>query len=238
MRVVRALHGWRVARLGLARTPGVYGFDCARACVGGDELAGKRASVLHNWMGLIDMYTMSRALKDLTQAEFDWEPHPGAWGVRRRDTCTTPNPGGDARSVWVVDQDWGVQTAAFGMLNPEGEMNEPMTTIGWLLNHFGAAPGLTAALDFVGDPTVPTDDVYRRMWGYTIIPTVDEAVARFREGWAALANALRGTTDEMLERGCEGHPWKRGDRAVSAMLNEVSHHGTQICMLRDMYAHL
>src|SRR5437660_10187907 len=149
-----------------------------RMC-GGDELAGKRASVLHNWMGLIDMYTMSRALKDLTQAEFDWEPHPGAWGVRRRDACTTPNPSGDATSAWVADQDWGVQTAAFGLLNPDGKMNEPMTTIGWLLNHFGAAPALTSQLDFVGGPTVPTGDVYRRMWAYTIIATVDEAVARF-----------------------------------------------------------
>jgi hypothetical protein len=201
-------------------------------------MACKRASVLHNWMGLIDIYTLSRALKDLTQAEFEWEPHLGAWGVHRRDACTTPNASGDKNGEWVVDQDWGVQTAAFGMSNPQGEMNEPMTTIGWLLNHFGAAPGHTAQLDFVGGATVPTADVYRRMWGYTIIPTVDDAVDRFRDGWAALANALQNTTDEMLEHDCDGHPWKRGDRAVSALLNEVSHHGTQICMLRDMYAHL
>ena len=200
-------------------------------------MAGKRASMLHNWMGLIDMYTLSRALTNLTQAEFDWEPHPGAWGIRHRDACTTPNASGDPESEWVADQDWEVQTAAFGAINPEGAMDEPMTTIGWLLNHFGAAPGLTTQLDFLGGPETPTDDLYRRMWAYTIIPTVDEAVDRFRLGWAALSGALRDTTDEMLERDCEGHPWKRGDRAVSAMLNEVSHHGTQICMLRDLYGH-
>jgi hypothetical protein len=200
-------------------------------------MAGKRASVLHNWMGLIDMYTLSRALKDLSQAEFDWEPHPGAWGIRRREDCSTPNPSGDEAGGWVADQDWAIQTAAAGIMNPDGEMNEPMTTIGWLLNHFGAAPGLTAELDFLGGDVLPTEDVYRRMWAYTIIPTADEAVARFQEGWTALSAALRDTTDEMLERDCEGHPWKRGDRAVSAMLNEVSHHGTQICMLRDMYSH-
>lgn len=33
-----------------------------------------------------------------------------------------------------------------------------------------------------------------------------------------------------------GHPWRRGDHALAAMLNEVSHHGTQICMVRDIYA--
>jgi hypothetical protein len=145
---------------------------------------------------------------------------------------------GEPGGGWVSDQDWEVQTSAFGWANPEGDLAaEAMTTIGWLLNHFGAAPGLTAQLDFVGGPTVPTVDVYRRMWGYAIIPSVDEAVARFSEGWSALASALRETTDEMLERDCDGHPWKRGDRAVSAMLNEVSHHGTQICVLRDVLAY-
>jgi hypothetical protein len=193
--------------------------------------------MLRSWMGLIDTYTLSRALKDLTQSEFDWEPHPGAWGIRLRDACGTPNASGDPEGSWVADQDWAVQTAAFGMMNPEGEMNEPMTTIGWLLNHFGAAPAMTAQLDFLGGPSEPTGELYRRMWAFTIIPIVDEAVARFREGWAALGAALGDATDDMLERECDGHPWKRGDRAVSALLNEVSHHGTQICMLRDLYGH-
>ncbi len=119
----------------------------------------------------------------------------------------------------------------------DGPALEPMTTIGWLLNHFGAAPGLVAELTIVGGSTTPTPNAYQRMWAHTIIPTVDEAVVRFRDGWSALDRALRKTTDKMLERTYEGHPWKRGDLAVSAMLNEVSHHGTQICTLRDLYAH-
>lgn len=195
-------------------------------------MAGKRASVLRNWMGLIDLYTLTRALEGLTQEEFDWEPHPGAWGVRRRDACTTANPSGAPGSEWVVDADWDLEAAA-----DRGEAVEPMTTIGWLLNHFGAAPGLTAELDFVGGPTVPSLDAYDRMWAHDVVPTVADAVTRFREGWVTLGDALGHTSDEMLEAVCEGHPWKRGDRAVSAMLNEVSHHGTQICMLRDLFAH-
>ena len=195
-------------------------------------MAGKRASVLRNWMGVIDLYTLGRALDGLTQEEFDWEPHPGAWGVRRREACTTPNPSGAADGPWVLDEDWALAEAA-----DRGEAVQPMTTIGWLLNHFGAAPAITAELDFVGGPTVPTDEVYHRMWGHTVLPDVDDAVARFRDGWATLAGTLRDVTDEMLERDAPGHPWKRGDRAVSAMLNEVSHHGTQICVLRDLFAH-
>jgi hypothetical protein len=189
----------------------------------------KRADVLTSWMMLIDRYTLHRALTDLTQDEFDWEPHPGAWGVRRREECTTPNPHGAPGSQWVADNDGAIVEAAF-----HGRATEPMTTIGWLLNHFGAAPGLVAELEIVGGPTVPTPDAYQRMWSYTIIPTVEDAVTRFRDGWAALDRALRDTSDEMLERDYEGHPWTRGGLAVSAMLNEVSHHATQICTLRDL----
>jgi hypothetical protein len=197
--------------------------------------ASKRADVFRDWMSLIERFTLNRAFYRLTQDEFDWEPHPGAWGVRRRDTCGTPNPSGDPSDDWVCDQDWNVQMSSWP-LNPSGEPSEPMSTIGWLLNHFGAAPGLTAQLDFVGGRVTPTKDVYRRMWGYTVIPTVDEAVARFQDGWAALGTALNDVTDEMLERDASGHPHGRGDRAVAALLNEVSHHGTQICVLRDVYA--
>lgn len=193
---------------------------------------GPRADVLLNTMLVIDMFTLRRALTGLTQEEFDWEPHPGAWGIRRRAECTTPNPTGSEGSEWVSDSDWSIAEAA-----DRGEAVEPMTTIGWLLNHFGAAPGLVAESEIVGGPTVPTPEIYEQMWGRTIIPTVDDAVERFTDGWSALDRALRGSTDVALEREYQGHPWKRGDLAITAMLNEVSHHGTQICMLRDLYAH-
>ena len=195
-------------------------------------MTGKRAHVMRTWMSLIDGYTLGRAFQGLTQEEFEWEPHPGAWGIRRRDECRTPNASGAADGEWVSDLDWELGAAA-----DRGEAVEPMTTIGWLLNHFGAAPRLFAELTIVGGPTVPTGEVYAAMWGHTIIPTADAAVARFKDGWSALGRALGTTTDEMLEATYEGHPWQQGDVALAAMLNEVSHHGTQICMLRDLYAH-
>jgi hypothetical protein len=200
--------------------------------LGVGPMTEKRAEALLTWMSLVDMYTLTRAFDGLTQEEFDWEPHEGAWGVRRRDACPTADPHGADGSEWVVDNDTAIVEAAF-----HGKTIEPMTTIGWLLNHFGAAPGLAADLEIVGGPTVPTFHIYARAWAHTIIPTADEAVSRFREGWSALAAGLRTTTDEMLERDYEGHPWKRGDRAISALVNEISHHGTQICVLRDLYAH-
>lgn len=183
-------------------------------------------------MLVIEMYTLNRALTGLTQEEFDWEPHPGAWGIRLREECTTPNATGTEGGEWVADNDWAIAEAA-----DRGDAIEPMTTIGWLLNHFGAAPGIVAESEIVGGSTVPTPEVYERMWGRTIKPMAADAVTRFKDGWSALDRALRTSSDETLERNYEGHPWKRGDLAITAMLNEVSHHGTQICVLRDLFSH-
>ena len=74
------------------------------------------------------------------------------------------------------------------------------------------------------------------MWSYTIFPDVDDAVAALRSGWSALAGALRETTDEMLEREYKGFGGASpGAAFVMSLLNEVSHHGTQICVLRDLF---
>jgi hypothetical protein len=138
-----------------------------------------RADLFLYSMKLTDRFTLTRALKDLTQEEFDWEPHPGAWGIRRREECATANPTGIEGSEWVSDHDYEIGAAA-----SRGETVEPMTTIGWLLNHFGAAPGLFAELEILGGTTVPTLQAYEQMWGRVIIPTVDEAVTRFTDGWS------------------------------------------------------
>jgi hypothetical protein len=212
-------------------------------------MPGTRAEVLLTWMDLIDFFTLGRALDGLTQDEFDWKPHPGAWGVARREACTTPTPGGAADGEWVVDNDWAVVMAAYdewktGVSPGEATKFEPMSTIGWLLNHFGAAPGFAATLTFVGGDVRPTPEVYAQMWGHTILGSADEAVARFRDGWAALRTAVAGATDAVLERPNPGYPSPPtstspdgvlGYVSLAGLLNEVSHHGTQICMLRDLF---
>lgn len=117
-------------------------------------MTNKRADVLLNTMMVIEQYSLKRALTDLSQDEFDWEPHPGAWGVRRRSVCTTSNPLGAADGDWVVDNDWTIVEAAYQDWLAEKPVHdrtiEPMPTIGWLLNHFGAAPGVMAESEIVG----------------------------------------------------------------------------------------
>lgn len=195
-------------------------------------MTDERADLFRTCMGLIDTYTLDRARKDLIQDELDFEPHPGAWGVRARGEHRTKHAGGDDSGQWVVECDWDLATDEF-----HGRpVVMPMTTINWLLNRFGAVPACSPSSRASAAPT-PRHRTSTTACGATrSFPTVDECLARFNDGWAALKSALENTTGEMLERDYPGHPWRRGDHALAAMLNEVSHHGTQICMVRDIYA--
>lgn len=76
-----------------------------------------------------------------------------------------------------------------------------------------------------------------------------------RDGWAVLRAVLESTTDEQFEmRACRytyaqapmtdglcvlGPPGPEHPATffVAGTLNEVSHHASQICTLRDLYAH-
>jgi hypothetical protein len=73
--------------------------------------------------------------------------------------------------------------------------------------------------------------------------TADDAVTAMHTGWRALEKALRSASDDQLEQptrfwgyGDPGPP-ASGSQILASILNEVSHHGTQICVLRDLYAH-
>ncbi len=183
-------------------------------------------------MQLIDIYTLDRALTGLSQEEFTWEPHPGAWAIRRRSECTTPTPKGAKDGEWVADYDTKLAAAA-----DRGKAIEPMTTIGWLLNHIASAPGIAAELEILSGPTkASTRGVYARMWSHTIHPEVGDAIETFRSGWSALRIALSKTSDDMLELEYKGFGGSQpGAAFVMSLLNEVSHHGTQICALRDLF---
>ena len=73
-------------------------------------MTDKRADLFLTWMKVIEMYTLDRAGKDLTQDELDFEPHPGAWGIRRRGEHRMKHAGGDDNGEWVVECDWDLAT--------------------------------------------------------------------------------------------------------------------------------
>jgi hypothetical protein len=178
-------------------------------------------------MLFIEMFTLNRAWSELSEDEFFWEPVPGCWSIRRRDECRTPDPFG--KGEWVVDFDAGVV---------EGKVVEPITTIAWLFWHVGSMAGRAADLDFLGG-TRSAESGWTSPYfvEHPVFLASSEAVDVMRTGWRALDQAIRASTDEDLEldtRFWSGPPAK-GYQIIASILNEISHHGTQVCTLRDLY---
>src|SRR5579875_704842 len=56
------------------------------------SMTGKRAGTLLECMDQIEHFTLRRAWTALGDEELFFEPVPGAWSIRRRDECRTPDP--------------------------------------------------------------------------------------------------------------------------------------------------
>jgi hypothetical protein len=180
-------------------------------------------------MLFIEMFTLNRAWSDLSQDEFFWEPVAGSWSVRRRDECGTPNPFGTGD--WVVDLDDSIAV--------EGKAVEPLTTIAWLFWHFGSMAGRAAELDFLGGTKSAESGWPSPFLGdHPVFIASNDAVEVTQTGWRALDRAIRASTDEDLEQDTRfwgGGPPAPGYQIIACLLNEISHHGTQVCVLRDLY---
>ncbi len=193
-------------------------------------MPGKFADMALTSMFLIERFTLQRVWGGLTDEEFFWEPFPGSWSIRRREDCQTPNPFG--AGDWVADYDVAVTTTDWAVLG------EPMTTIAWLMWHCGSMPGRTAQLDYLGG-TETSDSGWASPYRteHPRFTSAAQAVEALQSGWRDLRSALQAATDEQLEQraGFWGGRPILGYQNLAAMLNEVSHHGTQVCVLRDFY---
>ena len=198
-------------------------------------MGGKRAETLLEMMLFIEMFTLQRAWTGLTDDEFMWEPSDGAWTVGPAAECRTATPFVTGSSA--ADFDMGLVEAAI-----EGRAVEPLTSIAWLFWHVGSQPGRAADLDFLGGAhTAESGWTSPYISAHAIFVMAEEAVTAMRTGWRALDAALRSASDEQLERptrfwgyGGPG-PMGTGAQVIGSILNEVSHHGTQIGVLRDFY---
>ncbi len=198
-------------------------------------MAGKRAETLLEMMLFIEMFTLQRAWSGLTDDELMWEPTEGAWTVRPVTESRTATP--FITGALAADFDAGLVVAA-----AEGKAIEPLTSIAWLFWHVGSQPGRAAELDiFGGIHSAASGWTSPYIGAHRIFTTAEEAVTAMRTGWRALDTALRSATDEQLERPTrfwgygEPGPMGTGAQIVGSILNEVSHHGTQIGVLRDLY---
>jgi len=199
-------------------------------------VAGKRADTALTSMLFIERFTLRWAWTDLTDEEFFWEPFPGSWSIRRREDCQTPTPFGSGD--WVADFD-----GELAATSAPGKAAEPITTIAWLMWHCGSMPGRASQLDFLGgSKTAESGWTSPYIADHPRFTSAAEAVEALQSGWRGLRSALEAATEEQLEQktrfwGYPGHPGPAatGHHIIASMLNEISHHGTQICMLRDLY---
>jgi hypothetical protein len=198
-------------------------------------VAGKRAETLLEMMLFIEMFTLQRAWNGLTDHELQWQPTHDAWTVRpaaERLTNTSFVTGS-------LSADFDAALVEAAVL---GNAIEPMTSIAWLFWHVGSQPGRAAELDFLGGAhTAASGWTSPYIAAHPIFTTAHEAVTTMQAGWRALDTALRTATDDQLEQpthfwgyGGPG-PLGTGAQIIGSILNEVSHHGTQIGVLRDLY---
>jgi hypothetical protein len=159
-------------------------------------------------------------LAGLTDEEYRWEPTPGAWNVRPRGTSNAPVQGGS-----------GEFTIDFAVPEPEPA---PVTTIAWRLGHL--IVGVLGARNhshFEGPRADYLD------WEYA--GTADGALDQLDTAYAAWIAGVRSLGEDGLTTACgptEGH-W--ADRSMAELVlhinRELIHHGAEIALLRDLYAH-
>jgi hypothetical protein len=157
-------------------------------------------------------------LDGLTDAEYHWEPVPGAWNVRPRGTGTAP-----------IGVGAGEFTLDFALPQP---VPPPVTTIAWRLGHIIVGVlGMRVASHFGGPPS--DYDTHRYPGdAATALAQLDAAYA----GWNA---GVRGLGADGLARPCgpaEG-PYAEASMAelVLHINREMLHHGAEIALLRDLY---
>ncbi len=154
-------------------------------------------------------------LEGLTDAEYLWEPVPGAWTLREHP---------DGR--WRLDGNGG------GGPPPDPV---PVTTIAWRTCHVAALNlGAHGARAFRGTATVPADlDFPGHVAGLDAF--LDGEYGRWRDGIAGLDEA--GWAQEL------GPDWgffatsNRLDLALH-VYDELVHHAAEVGLLRDLYGRI
>ncbi len=157
----------------------------------------------------------------LTDLEYVWEPTPGAWNVRARGTATAPVQAGS-----------GEMTIDFAYPQP---VPPPVTTIAWRLGHLVVGVFGARVASHFGGPPVDYDS-------HAYAATADEALGQLDGGYAAWLAGVRGWVEEGTLRAPLGPtegPYAELSRfdLVLHINRETIHHGAEIALLRDLWAH-
>ena len=159
-------------------------------------------------------------LEGLSDQEYLWEPVAGCWSVRPRGTGTAPLQVGG-----------GDLTIDFAFPEPSPA---PVTTIAWRLGHMIVGVlGLRNAGHF-GREAISYETHEYAGTAAGALDQLDEEYARWTAG-------VRGLGEDGLHRPCGPAEGPFADAPLSALVlhinRELIHHGAEVALLRDLYAH-
>lgn len=159
-------------------------------------------------------------LDGLSDDEYFWEPADGAWSVRRR---------GESTAAMAVGS--GDFTIDFAIPEPDPA---PVTTIAWRLGHIVVGVFGVRVAGHFGGPAIDYQ-------GHDYAGTAAEALAQLDEQYAAWMRGVDALTPEQLGEPCGPTEGGFAERPLATLVlhinREVIHHGAEIALLRDLYAH-
>lgn len=174
----------------------------------------------------------ARRLDGLTDEELLWEPAPHCWTVRERAD-------GTIRADWAP-YIGGAEVTEAGALRTtrtggDAQSPPPFTNLAWRIWHLTEVYGrrqneaaLTGATQEATDRTNPHRSAAAAVAG------LSEAHDRWRAVLAAM------TDDELDQPIASSRRWAAPSKVgyVKAMIDEFTHHGAELGVLRDLYAHV
>lgn len=182
-----------------------------------DDDTGRIGPLLRQYEFALER-TLAR-LDGLSDAEYLWEPAPGAWSVRARAEARTSETLGSG--AWVLERE------------PRDPQPPPFTTLAWRICHL--ANHLRLRADYtIGSRAADYRD-------YRVQPTAAAAVADLREAGEGWRQALVTATDEVVDQvGRSSYPAGLDPTLpfieIAWWVNqEVLHHGGEMGVLRDLW---
>lgn len=159
-------------------------------------------------------------LDGLTDAEYFWEPVPESLNVRPRGSGVTPMAAGSGD--FEIDWVWPEPVPA------------PVTTIAWRLGH--VIVGVLAVRN-AGHLGAPATDYAR--WAYA--GSAAEALGQLDEQFTLWVEGVSALSAESLAAPCGETEGPYADRSMLDLVlhisREIIHHGAEVALLRDLYAH-
>lgn len=146
----------------------------------------------------------------LTDEELFWEPVPGCWNIRRDPA---------APSGWSYEYEFAPPAPA------------PVTTIGWRLVHIAADNWIYWEHAFGAG---------RRNFPDLEVPsTAAGALADWQASRQPISDWLARATDADLAEPRPSHLGepKTAGEVITILIDEQVHHGAEIALLRDLFAH-